>query len=96
MKIQFDNTETPRSAAPARWILTSVGVAYKNGIWAEDEAHLLVDVGSDTAETIKVRALDNSRKQHAQDSAPNPAVGFFFISYDEKTFNRVVKEWKES
>jgi len=101
MKIQFDNyaTRTPRSAAPARWILTSIGVAYENGTWVGEEAHLLVDLGSDTAQSIKDRALDASRKQHAQNSRkglPNPAVGFFFIGYDEGTLNREVKEWEES
>jgi len=96
MKIQFDNAKTPRSASPARWILTSVGVARQNGTWAAEEAHLLVDLGSDTGETIKVRALSASQKQHVTWDGPNPIVGFFFIGYDEKTLNRAVKEWKES
>lgn len=97
MKIQFDNVKTPHSAAPTRLILTSVGIAYQKDVWTKKEMQLLVDLGADTAESIKCRALIAAKKIWGPDYAQtNPVVGIFFLGFDEETFNRVVKEWEES
>ena len=66
MRIQLDNNVAEPCGLPSRripWVHTSVGVAYPNGTWLKKESHLLIDPATDSAESIKARALSAIRPE---------------------------------